>query len=204
MICAKMRLAAVLTASALAMPFTAVAQPAPEAPFAERWQDIASPRARVETQTPAPAATPNALSVNLEQALYLVRSTLLTLNDANRSGNYTVLRDLAAPGFQAKNSSADLSLIFADLRRRNFDLFSVALIAPQLTAPPALNGQGMLQLSGLFPTRPLQIKFDLLFENVSGQWRLFGISVATPPAPKAAAPAATGTKGAATAPARRQ
>jgi hypothetical protein len=187
---ASSRVAGILAAFALAMPLAAAAQPAAEAPFAERWQDIATTRSRVETQTPAPAAAAKtALPVNLEQALYLIRSTLLTLNDANRSGNYTVLRDLAAPGFQTKNSAADLALIFADLRRRNFDLFAVALIAPHLSAAPALNPQGMLQLSGVFPTRPLQIKFDLLFENVHGQWRLFGISVATPQAPQAAAPA---------------
>ena len=122
-------------------------------------------------------------SVSIEQALYLVRSTLLTLNDANRSGNYTVLRDLAAPGFRIKNTAADLALSFVDLRRRNFDLFAVALAAPHLIAPPALDGEGRLRLIGVFPTMPLQIAFDLLFENVGGQWRLFGISVATPAAP---------------------
>jgi hypothetical protein len=47
------------------------------------------------------------LPVSVEQALYLIRSTLLTLNDANRSGNYTVLRDLATPDFQARNTAAD-------------------------------------------------------------------------------------------------
>ena len=79
------------------------------------------------------------MPVSTEQALYLIRSTLLTLNDANRSGNYTVLRDLAAPDFQARNTAADLSQIFSDLRRRNFDLYGAALLAPQLTAA-ALEG----------------------------------------------------------------
>jgi hypothetical protein len=74
--------------------------------------------------------------VNTGQALYLIRSTLLTLNDANQSGNYTVLRDLAAPDFQARNTAADLSQIFSDLRRRNVDLYGAALLAPQLTAVP--------------------------------------------------------------------
>jgi len=138
--------------------------------------------AKAEPKNGAPAAAAPALPVSLEQALYLIRSTLLTLNDANRSGNYTVLRDLASPDFQAKNTAADLSTIFADLRRRNFDLFAAAIAPPQLTAPPALENQ-MLRLTGFFPTRPLQINFDLLFQNVGGQWRLFGISVATPQAP---------------------
>ena len=142
-------------------------------------------------QAPAPAAAPQQqqLAVSLEQALYLIRSTLLTLNDANRTGNYTVLRDLASPDFQNKNTAADLSDSFADLRRRHFDLFSVALAAPQLAAAPALDGNGMLRLTGFFPTRPQQINFDLLFQNVAGQWRLFGISVATPQVSAQPAPA---------------
>lgn len=150
-------------------------------PFGERWQEV-----------PTKPATPPVenLPVGLEQAFYLIRSTLLTLNDANRSGNYTVLRDLAAPDFQAKNSAADLAVSFADLRRRKFDLFAAALIAPQLAAAPVLDGKGMLRLTGNFPTRPQQIDFDLLFQNVGGQWRLFGIAVATPAAAAAPAPPA--------------
>jgi hypothetical protein len=151
-----------------------------------------------QKSAPQPGA---ALPVSVEQALYLIRSALLTLNDANRSGNYTVMHNLAAPDFQARNTSADLAQNFADLRRRKFDLFSVALAAPQLTAPPALDANKMLRLTGFFPTRPLQINFDLLFQNVAGQWRLFGIAVATPQAPdaqaaKPAEPAAAAAPGA--------
>ncbi|BAL76064.1 hypothetical protein [Bradyrhizobium cosmicum] len=140
------------------------------------------------------------LPVSAEQALYLIRSTLLTLNDANRTGNYSVLRDLAAPEFQAKNTAADLALGFTDLRRRNFDLFSVALAAPQLSTPPYLDPNKMLRLTGFFPTRPLQINFDLTFQNVGNQWRPFAISVATPQAPAetAVAPAPAPAKKSAT------
>jgi hypothetical protein len=144
------------------------------------------PPPRPKSEPPAaqrgPAQQPQA-AANLGQALYLIRSTLLTLNDANRSGNYTVLRDLAAPAFQTRNTSADLAAIFADLRRRNFDLYAAAIIAPRLDAPPGLDRNGMLRLAGVFPTRPLQIRFDLLFLTVDGKWKLFGISVATPQAP---------------------
>jgi hypothetical protein len=143
-------------------------------------------------QAPAPQAPalqapalqgPSGLQVSIEQVLYLIRSTLLTLNDANRSGNYSVLRDLAAPDFQAKNTAADLAVSFTDLRRRNFDLYAAALVAPQLTEAPAIDAGGKLHISGIFPTRPLQIKFDLMFEVSAGQWKLFGIAIATPDAP---------------------
>ena len=150
-------------------------------------------------QTPAPAtaspaakpATPDngakpaqtAQSINSGQAVYLVRSTLMMLNDANRSGNYTVLRDLAAPDFQARNSAADLAQSFADLRRRNFDLFAAAILAPQFTAGPAVDANGRLRLIGFFPTSPQRINFDLTFQSVGGQWRLLALAVATPQAP---------------------
>lgn len=183
------------------------ALPTPTA-FAEppmRWQTIdgsavrlAQSAQRPPVPSPKPHAPPRprpaeqtepAMPVRLEQALYLIRSTLLTLNDANRSGNYSVMRDLAAPGFHVRNTAADLALIFADLRRRGVDLFAVALMAPELAAAPSLDDKGMLRLTGHFPTQPLQIKFDLLFQNVDNQWRLLGISVQTPEvAPQANVP----------------
>jgi hypothetical protein len=101
-----------------------------------------------EDKPAAPQPAANTLPVSIEQTLYLVRSTLLTLNDANRSGNYTVLRDLSAPEFQAKNTAADLGVIFADLRRSNIDLFAVALLGPQLATAPYLDPSKMLRLIG--------------------------------------------------------
>ena len=162
---------------AAAAPAQLYAQTLPSIPFSERWQELQPNKPQAQAQ---PQQKP---AVGVAQALYLIRSTLLTLNDANRSGNYTVLHDLAAPGFREKNKPADLALIFSNLRRRHFALSAVALAAPQLTAPPHIENNGMLRLTGYFPTQPLQIKFDLLFQNVGNEWRLFGISVDTPPAP---------------------
>jgi hypothetical protein len=153
--------------------------PAKSAPAPKQQQSQQTQQQQQQTQQQP------ALPVSTEQALYLIRSTLLSLNDANRSGNYTVLRDLAAPDFQARNTAADLSQSFSDLRRRNFDLYGAALLSPQLTAVPALDQRGFLHLAGYFPTRPQQINFDLLFQNVANQWRLFGIAINTPEAPTA-------------------
>src|SRR5712692_1755052 len=174
-------LAAVLTWSLTSV--LAQQKPSPPKPAPAQQQ----PQQQQTQQQPA-------MPVSTEQALYLIRSSLLTLNDANRSGNYTVLRDLATPDFQARNTAADLAQIFTDLRRRNFDLYGAALLAPQLTAAPALDAEKRLRLTGFFPTRPQRINFDLSFQVVGEQWRLFGIAIATPEAPplpaQAQAPAA--------------
>lgn len=137
---------------------------------------------KAEKQQRPPSAQ-SKLPIGLNQALFMIRSTLLTLNDANRTGNYTVIRDLAAPGVQAKYSPADLAQIFSSLRANHVDLSAVALVAPQLSTPPKLQNNTDLRLSGHFRTRPRQINFDLLFQNVAGEWKWFGISVTAPEAP---------------------
>jgi hypothetical protein len=37
----------------------------------------------------------------------------------------------------------------------------------------------MLLLKGFFPTNPEQVNFELVFQWVDTQWRLFGIAVTT-------------------------
>jgi hypothetical protein len=122
---------------------------------------------------------------NAEKIVLLVRNSLITLNDALKTGNYTVLRDMGAPGFREANSAAHLSQIFADLVVKKVDLSAVAVITPQLSQTPGLDQEkGMLHLKGYFPGKPVPINFELLYQAVDGQWRLFGISV-NPGAPAA-------------------
>lgn len=125
--------------------------------------------------------------------LILIRSALIALDQGNKTGNYTVLRDLGAPGFQT-NTAARLAEIFVAQRRDNIDLSGVAVLDPQLTLLPQIESNGMLRMAGFFPSVPTQVNFELIYAPVSGQWRLFGISVtlgqAAPAAPYAPAPAA--------------
>jgi hypothetical protein len=57
-----------------------------------------------------------------EKIVLLVRNTLITLNDAIQTSNFTVLRDKGAPGFRDANSAARLGQAFADLASRGVDL----------------------------------------------------------------------------------
>jgi hypothetical protein len=113
-----------------------------------------------------------------DKIVLLLRNTLITLNDAVQTGNFTVLHDIGAPGFRETNSPARLSQNFADLASRRVDLSAVAVIAPQITEAPTLDQQkGMLHVKGYFPDQPVQIDFEMLYQAVGGQWRLFGLSV---------------------------
>ena len=122
-------------------------------------------------------------AASAQQALYLIRSTLLSLDDANRSGNYTVLRDLAAPSFQKAHSAADLAVIFSELRRSGIALTLIAITQPRLVAEPVIDTASVLHLNGVLPTAHLQFAFDMRFQSIDGAWRLAALSVgAQPPA----------------------
>ncbi|WP_409410728.1 hypothetical protein [Bradyrhizobium sp. sBnM-33] len=126
--------------------------------------------AQTSAQTPKPA------QIDRNGVLILIRSSLLALDQANKTGNYTVLRDIGAPGFQS-NSAARLGEIFAKLRNDSLDLSGVAVIDPQLNLLPQIEANGLMRMAGFFPSVPTQVNFDLSFAPVNGQWRLFGISV---------------------------
>ena len=142
------------------------------------------PQAHQQPQAPAPALPPipDAYALNL-----MIRSSIIALNQANKTGNYTVLQDLAAPAFRASNNSARLAQIFAHLRQRNLDLTPILFFTPKLAIQPQINPQGILRLAGHFPTAPERVDFDLYFQVVGGEWRLFGIGVTTSPAEVTAA-----------------
>lgn len=129
-----------------------------------------------------PAPQPKPVQIDRNGVLILVRGTLLALDHANKTGNYSVLRDLGAPAFQV-NNPARLAEIFAVHRRDDLDLSGVSVIEPQLTLLPQIEANGMMRMAGFFPSVPKQVNFELAFAPVSGQWRLFGISVATPQVP---------------------
>ncbi|WP_162176873.1 hypothetical protein [Hyphomonas chukchiensis] len=108
----------------------------------------------------------------------LVWSTMVTLDNANRTGNYDVLQQLGTPQFQKANSPKALAGVFAPLRNRRVDVGRAILITPTYYLEPALDFEGNLRLRGAFEYRPSAIRFDLLYRNVDGGWRIHAISVA--------------------------
>ena len=139
--------------------------------FAQTKKTEQAPQARAVSSVP-----------NDQQVATLIISTLVALNQANFTGNYSVFREMASPNFQASNSSARLAEIFADLRKRRFDLSPIIFLQPKLLQKPAIDKQGMLRVTGFFATAPEQLNFDLLYRPVRGRWLLFGIAANTTPA----------------------
>jgi hypothetical protein len=107
----------------------------------------------------------------------MIRNTVLALNQANLTGNYSVLRDMGTPAFQMTNSQARLAEIFASLRARKLDLSPVMVFNPKLLAAPALQDGQLMKLAGFFPTTPEQVHFELAYQRYGEQWLLAGVAV---------------------------
>lgn len=113
------------------------------------------------------------------EALYarLVWTTMVALDNANRTGDYSILHALGAPGFQNNNSVGSLYDTFRAFRENQTDLGRSLLVEPTYYLPPAVDKDGLLRLRGGFETRPKAIRFDILFQSVNGAWQLLALSV---------------------------
>ena len=111
----------------------------------------------------------------------LIWTTMVAVDQGNRSGNYSVLRDLSASGFQINNDPAQLTQIFAGIRNTRLDLANTLLVAPVYTGGPVLIAPDVFRVKGYFALRPTAIAFDLQFQWQQGRWKMFGVSLAPQP-----------------------
>jgi hypothetical protein len=152
-------------------------------------QDVRAkpPAAQSEASAPPQVVMPDA-----EKIVILLRTSLLTLNDALLTGNFTVLRDTASPDFRETNSAARLSHIFGNLMQQGTDLSVIAILTPKIGEAPTLDGKsGLLRIKGYFPGQPTRLDFDVAYQPGGGRWRLFALAVQ----PKVAAPETAAIKG---------
>jgi hypothetical protein len=134
---------------------------------------------------PAPAAKPQLTVLQPKMpavpsapaVLAILRSTLSAVDHGNKTGNYTVLRDLAGPEFRDANTSAKLSLVFANLREQRVDMLPVMVVEPAYREPPRLTARRMLYVAGTFNIQPRRVSFELLYDVWKGEWRLYGVSI---------------------------
>jgi hypothetical protein len=154
----------------LLFPVSAAAQTAP-----------AKPPAKPATTAPAaPAAAlpvPSALG-----AVKLVTSAIIAVDQANKTGNYSVLLGLGSAGFQANNSSVSLGAAFGVFRQRQIDLADVIVLSPTYDIPPTLVKPDTVRIRGRFSLPRGLLAFDLLYKWDRG-WRLDAIALAPPSEP---------------------
>jgi hypothetical protein len=152
--------------------FAAVAAVALLAPAQAAAQ--ANPAPVTPTVQPPPSIRPTPSQLELSKMIW---SIFAAVDHANRSGNYSVLRDISAQGFQVTNNAARLAEIFAGLRNSNIDLTDAFLVPPTYYEAPRMIQENVFQVKGIFQLRPTAIGFDMYFMWEQGRWKLFGIDI---------------------------
>lgn len=155
------RLGLVLAMLAAAQP-NAAQQPQPAGP--------APAPAQAQAQPPSPVPVPDQLT-----ALKLLWGTMAAIDQANRTGNYSVLRDLGSAAFQSGSNPTTLAAAFTPLRDQGIDLGDTLLAMPNWAQAPTMQG-GQLRMTGSFPVRTAPVVFDIAFIWERG-WRLHGLAV---------------------------
>jgi hypothetical protein len=128
----------------------------------------------VSFYTPAHAAP---VPTDDEQEI-LVKATLMTFNDANLTGNYSVLFDKAARPFQAQLTVPKLVDAFKVYRDKKINMESIVVADMDAGNKATIDADGVLNIKGKFKDDEKRIRFDLKFVNEQGTWKLLGINVA--------------------------
>lgn len=113
------------------------------------------------------------------EVLPLLWSTMIAIDQANDSENYSVLIGIAAPDFQKTNAEADLRAMFEELREARISLRQTLLMKPKFEIEPQIRESGLLRMRGEFDLNPVTLKFDLLYQRIYGEWRMIGVAVVT-------------------------
>jgi hypothetical protein len=111
----------------------------------------------------------------------IVKSALMSLNDANTTGNYAVLSARLHPDFRQQVPVERLATIFAAFRTNKINLAPLLVHKPVYTDGPKIDGQSMLVAVGYFETRPWLTNFDLIWRRDGDQWLLWKINVRVRP-----------------------
>ena len=106
----------------------------------------------------------------------LIRTTLMTFNDANMTGNYSVLHAKGSKEVQAQLSIEKLfetfkpfrtnQLFFEDIIYEDYDSYEDA----------KLDDEGALVLAGVFKTDSIRVKYRLRFVKNDAAWKWLGIN----------------------------
>jgi len=107
----------------------------------------------------------------------LVKTSLLSFNDANITGNYTIFHAKLSKPFREQFPPERLKETFKEFSDKRIDIDLVAAYGPSYTAPPAIDAEGKLVVKGFFPTEPVRVNFELDFIPSDGEWKLIRIHV---------------------------
>lgn len=126
------------------------------------------------TTSSAPAAETSPLPTPMVEEV-MVKTSLLTLNDANLTGNYAVMFAKMAKPFRERFTPDTLKEAFRSFAGHHID--AIAAMTPVRDGAPDIDGNGVLSLRGAFDTTPSRVTYQLDFAASENEWKLVAIDV---------------------------
>jgi hypothetical protein len=107
----------------------------------------------------------------------LVKTNLLSFNDAVAADNFTVFHARLSKPFRDQFPPDRLRQTFKDFveKKAAFDVIAAKPAVP--SGDVRIDSDGVLRLSGHFETTPKQVKYQLGFIRSEGDWKLSSINV---------------------------
>lgn len=126
--------------------------------------------------TVAPSASAQTVPDSIVQEV-LIKTAILTLNDANLTGNYTVLHARASKPVRDQNTPEKLKQIFKSFVDQRIDMAIIAAKKPIVTKEAEIDKRGALLLRGYFDIEPARVTYTLDFIQSEGKWKVLGLGV---------------------------
>jgi len=107
----------------------------------------------------------------------MIKTALLTLNDAIVTGNFTVLHAKLAKPFRDQFSPDRLKQAFKTFVQEKVDWSVIAAKTPVATSETKIDSRGALILRGYFDTAPNRLNYELDFQPSEGEWKPIKLNV---------------------------
>jgi hypothetical protein len=114
-----------------------------------------------------------------EDVQALVKATLLDFNRAVRAKDFKPFHDKIAVVWQREVTPEQLHTAFQAFIDKQIDLSGIEPLTAVLDQPPRINNEGLLEVSGYYPTKPKRVFFNLKYTYEHPSWKLTGINLET-------------------------
>jgi hypothetical protein len=107
----------------------------------------------------------------------MVSTTLADFGAAVRAENFESFYESTARLWQSQTSAEELQKTFQPFLDQQVDLAEVEGIDPVFDNPPTIDEDGVLLLTGYFPTESARVEFEVSYVYEHPDWKLIGLAV---------------------------
>jgi hypothetical protein len=111
----------------------------------------------------------------------LIKTSILTLNDAIMSGNFTVLHAKLAKPAREEFGPDQIKKIFASFAEQKIDMSAISAAAPIASDAARIDDRGALLLNGRFDVGRSRLVYELHFLPSEGEWKAIKLHVTVNP-----------------------